>query len=537
MNDRPSASAGGNERTEEHGSHMMWFVGQLLMIPVAALVYSVELLVKTLHGMQDATNQGLEAVVGGGQAVQVESSPQTVENGAGGPQTIDAGGGNAGLANTGTTQKEENTLSNEGGIIGLDKDLHDDMLKLVRYKILFVKREYEHAFPEKEDLVSDNMDGNAFTAWKVAEFIQELQSKDREKTRVPKKWADKHYPGDDYSADGYLTGLPEGDKKYLRVYYEVLDRYPREKFKYEEQQIRVLEQIRDHLTGGSVGGGAKPAGMPGSGGAGASVQLPDPYSAFTNYFQLSAPVFAKWREDFARCSDGMAKSLARILNKYRMIGFFTPPEITEEELRDALSQTKPKFDRNTLDRFTGKTESQLSLYAPPDGNPVNAPPGFSIWAKAREQDGKFTQKITGSNFSHTHPEDSKGVWDAMAKTQVDLIYNAYTPEVGIVSWSMFRENDDNQLRSIGYEVNGKLLWINEMLNPDGTKTVGKLPGIVPEQIVTPNQYIISIDFLQEEGKDKYFCIYALHIDLDFDKCSAKYGGRILEMRHKLLGPA
>jgi len=208
----------------------MWFVGQLLMIPVAALVYGVELLVKTLHGMQDATSQGLEAVVGGGQVVQVESSPQTVESGAGGPQTIDVGGGNAGLANTGTTQKEENTLSNEGGIIGLDKDLHDDMLKLVRYKILFVKREYEHAFPEKEDLVSDNMDGNAFTAWKVAEFIQELQSKDREKTRVPKKWADKHYPGGDYSADSYLTGLPEGDKKYLRVYYEVLDRYPIDRF-------------------------------------------------------------------------------------------------------------------------------------------------------------------------------------------------------------------------------------------------------------------------------------------------------------------
>jgi len=27
----------------------------------------------------------------------------------------------------------------------------------------------------------------------------------------------------------------------------VLDRYPREKFKYEEQQIRVLEQIRDKM--------------------------------------------------------------------------------------------------------------------------------------------------------------------------------------------------------------------------------------------------------------------------------------------------
>ena len=130
----------------------------------------------------------------------------------------------------------------------LDKDLHDDMLKLVRYKILFVKGDHEHAFPEAEELVADNMDGSAFTAWKIAEFIQNLQppkddkDKDKERTRVPKKWADKHYPGPPHDSNGVLTGLPAGDKKYLRVYYEVLDRYPREKFKYEEQQIRVLNR-------------------------------------------------------------------------------------------------------------------------------------------------------------------------------------------------------------------------------------------------------------------------------------------------------
>ena len=49
------------------------------------------------------------------------------------------------------------------------------MLKLVRYKILFVKRGYEHAFEEQEELVSDNMDASAYTAWKVAEFIQKMR--------------------------------------------------------------------------------------------------------------------------------------------------------------------------------------------------------------------------------------------------------------------------------------------------------------------------------------------------------------------------
>lgn len=133
----------------------------------------------------------------------------------------------------------------------MDRDLRDDMLKLVRYKVLFVKREYEHAFPEREDLVSENMDGAAFTAWKVAEFIQELRLGE---TRVPEKW--RKYGGGRYveERDGSgggkwlaLMDLPHEDKKYLRVYYEVMDRYPREKFKYEEQQIRVLEEIRDEL--------------------------------------------------------------------------------------------------------------------------------------------------------------------------------------------------------------------------------------------------------------------------------------------------
>ncbi len=72
----------------------------------------------------------------------------------------------------------------------LDRDLRDDMLKLVRYKILFVRREYETAFPEQEDIVSENMDGDAFSAWKVAEFIQDLH---REGTLVPQRWVDKKY--------------------------------------------------------------------------------------------------------------------------------------------------------------------------------------------------------------------------------------------------------------------------------------------------------------------------------------------------------
>lgn len=125
-----------------------------------------------------------------------------------------------------------------------DTNLRDDMLKLVRYKLLFVRRQYEHAFEENEELVTDNMDPTAFIAWKTAVFIQSLA---RGETEIPKKWREKGYPPDEHRQNGKLTGLPDAHKKYLRVSYEVLERYPREKLNYEGAHIRVLEQIRDRL--------------------------------------------------------------------------------------------------------------------------------------------------------------------------------------------------------------------------------------------------------------------------------------------------
>jgi len=48
-------------------------------------------------------------------------------------------------------------------------------------------------------------------------------------------------------------GFPEDDKKYLRVYFEVLERYKREKFRYEEEQIDVLREIRDEIGKSKAG--------------------------------------------------------------------------------------------------------------------------------------------------------------------------------------------------------------------------------------------------------------------------------------------
>jgi hypothetical protein len=119
-----------------------------------------------------------------------------------------------------------------------DQDLSGDGLKLVRYKLLFVKRDYEVAFPECEELVSDSMTGDAFAAWKLSEFVQSLA---RGETPVPRSWAGRNYPPPEFIEGGKLKGLPDKDRKHLRLYYEVLDRYVRET---EERDVDILKEIR-----------------------------------------------------------------------------------------------------------------------------------------------------------------------------------------------------------------------------------------------------------------------------------------------------
>ena len=405
----------------------------------------------------------------------------------------------------------------------MDKDLHDDMLKLVRYKILFVRREYEVAFPEQEDIVSDNMDGDAFSAWKVAEFIQDLH---RGETLIPARWEEQNYPPAEFRDGKHLTGIPHEDKKYLRVYFQVLERYPREKFKYEEQQIRVLEEIRDRVSNrGDV-----------------DRLLPDPYEEMMGRLQLSSEWILSSRQNLGRCADKISKDMANILNKYRSTGHFVAPEVSAEEIADAMTNPPP-FSLETLNRFTGPTVADLRVITPGETDPklatLQAPPTYSIWGRQEPRQGpgpytSYEQKITGSNYRLIDPYDKTAIWKAEAETQVDLIYNLWTKDLGFLTWSIFRENHDNQLRSFGYEMNGKILWFNQMLNPDFTQTIGPLPNILPVQVVTRDQLIVSIDFVLEEGGKTYFCVYALHINFNFQKCSAEFAGRILKMKNELI---
>jgi hypothetical protein len=222
----------------------------MFMLPVTAFLYGMELLVRALQSTQTVTEQSMHVMVGPARPRTSAAGRDRELRGAGNGQR--ASSGNDGDPEPRPAQKEAAAMDTQIGYESRrDRDLRDDTLKLVRYKILFVKREYEVAFPEEEDLVYDNIDGTSFAAWKVAEFIQRMNKPGG--VYQPARWRTKGYPrksgdGEDYfHDDGSLKGLPEDDKKYLRVYYEVLDRYAREKFRHDEQHIDVLREIRDKI--------------------------------------------------------------------------------------------------------------------------------------------------------------------------------------------------------------------------------------------------------------------------------------------------
>jgi hypothetical protein len=241
---------------------MVQFFSQMLKLPIEAFVFSMEMLLKTIQGIQKITYQGIDATIS--EIVQPPSDRSGSESGPTSDVPDGAIGDSAETMHP-TTQEEERKMA--------DKDLRDDMLKLVRYKILFVKRDYEHAFKEEEELVSDNTDAAAYTAWKIAHFIQRL-SKDKD-IEVPRSWED--YPEEQFveirDNRRWLTGFKEDDKKYLRVFYEVLERYPRERFKYEEEQIDILKEIsatlrRDRPASGGTSGSGGTTGTGGPAGTG-----------------------------------------------------------------------------------------------------------------------------------------------------------------------------------------------------------------------------------------------------------------------------
>lgn len=100
-----------------------------------------------------------------------------------------------------------------------DKNLSDDMVKLVEYTIVTIERGEENILSgdrPKLKLVKRNMTGEAFASWIISEDLK-------------------------------MENGGNEQNEYLRVYYNVLHRWPKQDLEFEEKQLDYLEGIRDAL--------------------------------------------------------------------------------------------------------------------------------------------------------------------------------------------------------------------------------------------------------------------------------------------------
>lgn len=231
------------------------FFRQLMLMPFSTVNYSMQIFMGLLRAMMRMTNEGVNAMVGGtGQTLGGMGTP------------VSAGATTSGAGNIQpSNRKEERTMSEQswgggregsgggsqsGGDRGwtISEECREnepcDLLRLVRFKVLFLKRDLEWAFREQEELVPEEIPKDGFISWKIAEFIQQMAAG---QVKQPGKWKEKHYPPDPNVKDGKVMSLPDKDKRFLRVYCQVLDSYDRERMNYDRDQVDVLKEIRDAI--------------------------------------------------------------------------------------------------------------------------------------------------------------------------------------------------------------------------------------------------------------------------------------------------
>ena len=217
------------KKTSEPAVDMFGMLGRVMWMPLTALAYGLTKMAESMRDLQEMGVKTMAAPAFRNVANAAPPPPQGAEVAAAG-RVVQETSNDVAVAQV--MQKERKKMP--------DTDLADEQLKLVRYKILFVMRDYECAFREQEELIHDNLTDSAYSGWKIAEFIQHLPSiEDRD---LPANWKK-------YKCDKGVKVHPKAeDKKYLRVFYEVLDRYPREELRYHEETLKELGGIKHELS-------------------------------------------------------------------------------------------------------------------------------------------------------------------------------------------------------------------------------------------------------------------------------------------------
>jgi hypothetical protein len=213
---------------------LVWFLGQILRLPLAAFSYSVEMFSKTMQGITRMADQGIGTMTND---VSQPSAERTgCERQPGSETTISA---NKGAIPDGAATTDKETGKMDQNYDGRDQDLSGDDLKYVRYSIIFTKADLEATLQQdKDDLLTYATDGASYGWIKLNEFFSRVQKTPMDPK--PEVWIRNDYPTPGHKWDGFL---PERDKRYVEFVYGVERRVPKNTADYDKEQSDSLKEI------------------------------------------------------------------------------------------------------------------------------------------------------------------------------------------------------------------------------------------------------------------------------------------------------
>lgn len=124
----------------------------------------------------------------------------------------------------------------------VDQDLGSDELKVVRYRIIFRKRDYETELHSGEAIVNYPTDGGSFGALRIVDFFERVAAGN---VRLPLKWKQLGYPP---GAPETGWKIPVDDRRYIGFQYEVIRHEERQEKEYDREQVKVLRDIASKIN-------------------------------------------------------------------------------------------------------------------------------------------------------------------------------------------------------------------------------------------------------------------------------------------------
>ena len=224
---------------------MIQFFSQMLKLPVAAVAAGLEIVARIARDVQQTFDRNVDVVAEGmAQSLMDQTAAADIQSQA-------AEGTGQVVTQDGIAESDPATQKHGGNMgdwDGRDQDLSGDDLKVVQYRIIFTKRDYEATLYENEETINYSTNGASFGAEMISNFTTDLVQNGRE---IPNNWKDSedemNYPPDDYIRDGRYYGIPSDDRKYITFLYEVKGRFDRQEKEYDKEQVKILEQIRRRL--------------------------------------------------------------------------------------------------------------------------------------------------------------------------------------------------------------------------------------------------------------------------------------------------